>query len=371
VTKERSAKQQARDEQLRRQAKGRKSIDPSKDSLVHAIIKLGGLSMKERKDITRDTKGSNPRLPFIGTLFTEKGRGLDVIAQALEEYGYLSKDDLDSVDGGIGRLREMIDDEINGTAHYSTHRDIGAAMADKYDEQDLAETGYNDAPPDVQAAVEKLVDAQDDEAAAERAALQDESPVTEGMSDEEVDQFFAGWEQETSGIRGTEGAATDQAAAGSEDREGAPEAAAQKGESLDLTSQSADEILAAEKAAQKRDADKAAADKQADDKARADRERGDFTLAGSDRKADQNVNQDDIFSVAAAIKPAPAPAAIVEASPKENVADFGEKIGGARKDTAVPLGKRPIMPKAEDARPAWARKYVAMEQMNRRCARSR
>lgn len=43
------------------------------------------------------------------------------------------------------------------------------------------------------------------------------------------------------------------------------------------------------------------------------------------------------------------------------IQDFGAKIGGARKDTAQPIGKRGTVAKDEDSRPAWERKYVAMQ----------
>ena len=47
-----------------------------------------------------------------------------------------------------------------------------------------------------------------------------------------------------------------------------------------------------------------------------------------------------------------------ETAESEKIANFGEKIGGSRADTAKPLGKR--MTKEKDDRPAWARKYHAM-----------
>ena len=51
----------------------------------------------------------------------------------------------------------------------------------------------------------------------------------------------------------------------------------------------------------------------------------------------------------------------------ERIVDLGEKIGGARKDMAVSTGPRRPRPKIEDTdpRPAWMRRYVAMEQIDR------
>lgn len=47
------------------------------------------------------------------------------------------------------------------------------------------------------------------------------------------------------------------------------------------------------------------------------------------------------------------------------IADFGEKIGGARKDKAMPLGPRPKKEKIVDDRPAWQKKYHVAEDANR------
>lgn len=47
------------------------------------------------------------------------------------------------------------------------------------------------------------------------------------------------------------------------------------------------------------------------------------------------------------------------------IADFGEKIGGARKDTAVPIGSRPKKEKPVDDSPTWRRKYHVAEDANR------
>lgn len=45
------------------------------------------------------------------------------------------------------------------------------------------------------------------------------------------------------------------------------------------------------------------------------------------------------------------------------IQDLGEKIGGARKDTAQPLGKRTKKVKEKDKRAAWRKRYIAMENL--------
>lgn len=51
----------------------------------------------------------------------------------------------------------------------------------------------------------------------------------------------------------------------------------------------------------------------------------------------------------------------VATRPKEIIQDFGEKIGGARKDTAVKTGKKPVADKAKDDRPTWAKRFEISE----------
>lgn len=61
---------------------------------------------------------------------------------------------------------------------------------------------------------------------------------------------------------------------------------------------------------------------------------------------------------AATVAEAPAPAPTAEDSAPAPIRDFGEKIGGARKDTAMPTGARGKSAReAEDERPTWAKRY--------------
>ncbi|WXL27773.1 LPD38 domain-containing protein [Ectopseudomonas mendocina] len=53
----------------------------------------------------------------------------------------------------------------------------------------------------------------------------------------------------------------------------------------------------------------------------------------------------------------PVPQPFAETVPKDKIVDFGEKIGGARKDRAVSTGPRPARAGDSDARPAWARRF--------------
>lgn len=63
------------------------------------------------------------------------------------------------------------------------------------------------------------------------------------------------------------------------------------------------------------------------------------------------------------------PAAIVQqadAIDPANIADFGEKIGGARKDTAKPIGSRGRIEREKDERPVWARPFSVSQVTLRR-----
>ncbi|WJN61376.1 LPD38 domain-containing protein [Pseudomonas sp. SO81] len=48
---------------------------------------------------------------------------------------------------------------------------------------------------------------------------------------------------------------------------------------------------------------------------------------------------------------------VEQAGATASIKDFGEKIGGARKDRAVPTGPKPARASDTDARPAWARRF--------------
>ena len=84
-------------------------------------------------------------------------------------------------------------------------------------------------------------------------------------------------------------------------------------------------------------------DREAEQKAKADAERDDFTLTGSDRPADVAASrgQQDIFGAPASTKDSGTETQLNETRPAkaeptrskgERIEDFGEKIGGARKD---------------------------------------
>lgn len=54
---------------------------------------------------------------------------------------------------------------------------------------------------------------------------------------------------------------------------------------------------------------------------------------------------------------APVPSPVETSAPTDRITDFGEKIGGARKDQAGTKGAKVARPRSTDERPAWARRY--------------
>jgi hypothetical protein len=103
-----SPRELARRERLRQQARERLKIKDT-DSLIEAIVKLGGISMKERQDIIGDTKG-NYKIDMVGYLFSRNGTGLDDLATQLHDLGYLSLEEYQDL-GGVRSLTEKIQDD--------------------------------------------------------------------------------------------------------------------------------------------------------------------------------------------------------------------------------------------------------------------
>jgi hypothetical protein len=91
----------------------RRPINPKTDSLVQAAIKLGGLNVDEKMDITGDTKG-NKNIPGIGALFSDRsGTSIDDLATKLFEQGFIPPKEMENL-GGVPWLQEHLGDELAG-----------------------------------------------------------------------------------------------------------------------------------------------------------------------------------------------------------------------------------------------------------------
>lgn len=100
-----------RQARLRRQQERRRTVRPD-DSLIAAVIKMGGISPEWRQDITGDDKG-NRNIPGVGYLFTPKGTSPDDMAVKLYEAGYLTEDQLNDLDAR-DYIYEAIEAELSG-----------------------------------------------------------------------------------------------------------------------------------------------------------------------------------------------------------------------------------------------------------------
>lgn len=156
--KERTEAQKAVDEKLRARALGRKEIHEDSDSTMAAVIKSGGIrdTHENRLEVTGDTK-LNPRLAFVGTLFQKDGMGIDQLARELgPDNGrhYMSREEMDDVDGGVQALKDKLRDELGGIkTHYSLKRDPEADLRSRLDEEEIKDSGFDNLTPEEKAAV--------------------------------------------------------------------------------------------------------------------------------------------------------------------------------------------------------------------------
>jgi hypothetical protein len=85
-------------------------------AMLREVKRMGGINLRNIKDITGEKRTGKGIAGIPPGLFTRGGRGLDDLAIMLADAGYMI--DLSDVDGGVGQLREMIRDEIDGNAVY-------------------------------------------------------------------------------------------------------------------------------------------------------------------------------------------------------------------------------------------------------------
>lgn len=96
----------------------RTALDPSSDSLMTAIAKLGGLNKDELvREWGVDVK-DNFRVGILPVL-RENGRGIDAMAEALAEEGYLPTDSYGKAD--VRDLEERFSDGLKGRDYFSIH----------------------------------------------------------------------------------------------------------------------------------------------------------------------------------------------------------------------------------------------------------
>ncbi len=87
-------------------AKGpRRRVDRERDSLLQAVIRLGGIKTEWREDTTGEAKG-NRQIPGVGALWSDKtGTSIDDMASQLDQLGYLPAGEMDNL-GGVPWLQQ-------------------------------------------------------------------------------------------------------------------------------------------------------------------------------------------------------------------------------------------------------------------------
>lgn len=352
-------------------AKARMALDPTKDSMLEALAKLGGI----RRDIVQREFGLKPEelkhtvttggikgFPFRKT----GGMDLDSAMTALREAGYfmgVADEDVrtkfeEAIYNELGGARELTPQGIVRQAQETAEaEDIFAPgntidALDDFTPDELEDAGYADASDEVKAVTQMLL-AEAEAAGIDTEALQEDAArLSEGQA---ADAYHSALQeavrQAVAAHRQGAGGADAQAASGSGEDRGQPvgEEGEESRPALELGAQDAADLKAkTDREAAARRADEAE-QKRLADKAKADAQRDEFTLTGSDRPADvaAAAGQGRLFDgpdasttpgevskaePEKAVPPAPAPAA-EEAKPAAPITDIGEKIGGARKDT--------------------------------------
>jgi len=104
-------------------------LDPSRDSLLEAIAKLGGLNKKAAiSEIGVDPKDKSDAGIFGKPVWrAEGGLTLDGMAEQLAQYGYLSEDENGKYD--LREFEEKLQNELRGEPEYSYAYDYAAARS--------------------------------------------------------------------------------------------------------------------------------------------------------------------------------------------------------------------------------------------------
>ena len=370
-------------------AKARDSINTDTDSLHAAIAKLGGMNRDELvKDWGADPKELAKLRSGIKLVAPTKGLSVDRIADSLKELGYIGEDEHGKHD--LNELMDHFFNELGGDKHYTADgyarvaKDQEAALHEDYlaekeikdaeftklsetyqkdidnqigEFEDLTEEDHAKLEQDLQqwedwAKLNQHIipDNRDEEldSSGRRLVSQDgeigRDSSREGPSNEDLYQPYEGARSKQEEVRGTRSGS-----------QGTSEEFGLKGQTEEEARAQADQ-----QAKLKQEQELKA--KEAEQRAQADADRDSFNLTGSDRKADveaANGQQDllasnpeaqvekakealdeagvtgtDRTSTIAAVRRGDLTAQEVAEShkPATKIEDFGEVIGGAKKD---------------------------------------
>lgn len=402
--------------------KARNKIDPEKDSLFVAIAKAGGMDTDEllsngidSNDITvltaaRVSKktgalGKKRRMPisfgFAMPLHKKGGASIDGMRENLQQYGYFQE-------GSTERdFLDLFNQELRGDPVYTARaielrREQDQEAFDKMmqEEQDridaelaaqeIAESetgfdGFSEAGQDIYADFAEFAfgenGKQDDNAI--RAGMRALGFTEDEINDELAKNSQAQRESEEIAAGGSQEGGAGGDGNGAQDAQ-ARERGVEEGFNLaSQTNEQAAEQFAQQQAGQDAEPTKAQADRERDavpfslgmqsqPKAQgvqaglfAADGRASVTATGESKAEAASAAVDRAKSVnpeAADDVMAITPTDKARAHGQEKrIADFGEKIGGARKDISAPTGPRAKVEKETDERPAWMRKIRVMQ----------
>ena len=324
------------------------TINTLTDDLKAAIAKNGGINRSEAEAQGVDPANFGARAKSFGNnqIFTNNGKSFDEMAEALEQDGFVQGADRN------WQLAEKLDKALAGEAVYTPEGYAYQQQLRAEEEAKLQEV----ADSEVQGYIE---------VASQEAALAGipQDVIEQHLRDNKNNEvgFAVEIRNEIERVQ----------AEGLQRREGNPESTeVYEGEGFDLgQTTTAEQVFGAEeellasyteqdlqdKEAREQDKDAAA---ESEDQAFQKNSADNFTLGASEGTAGEQVNpavsggSGDMFA-----QPTPTQK---QENPAAKIEDFGEKIGGARKDTA----NRGFTRKAKgekDTRPGWMKRYVAVE----------
>ncbi|MCM2317790.1 MAG: hypothetical protein NDI93_00490 [Pseudomonas sp.] len=311
----------------------RRTVDRDRDSVVQAVIRLGGITTQWKQDTTGDTVG-NKNIPGVGALWSNKtGTSLDDMASLLDQHGYVPAGEMDQ-DGGVSWLQAAIRAELSGQPHYAPD----SARQIEQAEQELLNR-YAEA---VARAIEEReaeyarIEAEyGPDAAADARSFDEAMTARSEHLDGAIEDARAQQETVVDGELATEAdtARRDDELRQADGREGRP-AGEDAGETLQLQQQTEAGLAEQDRQRQAREQAETEARRKAEQKAQADADLKDFALTGSDRPADVGAarGQTDLFGVQPARSEAEAPVVQQDPAGEARHPDQGALVDEAESD---------------------------------------
>lgn len=149
--------------------------------LLGAIKDLGGIDLSHMLDLVGERSTRNARIP--PALFKRGGRTLDDLAIELRERGFAIDTDSRMDNGGVNALSDMIRRALGGDTILTLEAQEAALARE-------ANRGYGDSETAVEPEPESEPESVDDEAAAEREAIQRAHEAIAEVSDAKLDELL-------------------------------------------------------------------------------------------------------------------------------------------------------------------------------------